>query len=100
MNWDEKAQAEGTRRHLPIDRPIMVNELCAAQGIVDGARWQREQLSTDEAVERLARGMYNADMRQSFEGDWIPDFASSDNRQRDEYLARARAGIDALLGES
>ncbi|MCD1287320.1 MULTISPECIES: hypothetical protein [unclassified Brevibacterium] len=95
MNWDEKAEdyagAHHTYEHLPAEenypRLIMFRK---------GAKWQREQLRTKEAVERVARGLFARDM-----GDG-PAAAKWDNVAegiRQNYRADARAAITALTGE-
>ena len=58
---------------------------------MDGARWQRTQLCTDEAIERVAQVL----------GDWAPeDWGNPDyNENRQYWTGKARAAIIALLGE-
>ena len=56
MNWDEKAEdyavAHHTYEHLTPDENAYYTS-----GFVRGARWQRQALLSDDAVERVARAM-------------------------------------------
>lgn len=58
-----------------------------------GAKWQRGQLRTDEAVERVARAI----CRRNWPDD--EDFKHYWLRYGDDFRDDARAAIDALLGE-
>ena len=64
--------------------------------VLTGAKWQRDQLRTDEAVERMARAICLASrglpVGLSFNLDGVEDAAV--------HRAEARAAITALLGDS
>ena len=57
----------------------------------DGARWQRDLLCSDEAIERVAQEL----------GDWTPaDWDNPDSNENRQYWTdKARATVTALLGE-
>ena len=56
-----------------------------------GARWQRQALLSDDAVERAALGIHASHDR----GDWDEELPVV----QDEYLDMARAALAAALGE-
>ena len=96
MNWDEEAVTEAKDR-IPLTpippglRPMAVireNEgrTAVRQALVRGARWQRDQLRTDDAVERVAEAMHENDCGC---GDGTDDW----------YRGLARTAVNALLGE-
>lgn len=68
---------------------------------VHGAQWQREQLRTPEAVERIAEAMFEADGEdiEDFEKIGRPTFSNLHKEGRDYYRERAERAIAALLGE-
>ena len=90
MNWDEKAEdyavAHHTYEHLTPDENAYYTS-----GFVRGARWMREALLSDEAVERAALGIHASHDR----GDWDEELPVV----QDEYLDMARAALAAALGE-
>lgn len=61
---------------------------------IDAARWQRDQLRTDEAIERVARAIHDDECAC---GDLNNDRYGDDGTLY--YLDKARAAIAALLGE-
>ena len=90
MNWDQQlikacTETDGTP-HPHTDH------------VLTGAKWQREQLRTDEAVARLANFLHNDDVGETLneheESCRIPDC-----NERDLYTKYAHAAINALLGE-
>ena len=91
MNWDDKAYEYAEARsgeyfgYLP------------EQMFENGAKWQRDQLRTDEAVTRLADFLHNDDV-----GETLNEHESSCRitgcQERTLYKNYARAAIDALLG--
>ena len=90
MNWDEKAEdyavAHHTYEHLTPDENAYYTS-----GFVRGARWMREALLSDEAVERAALGIHASHDR----GDWDEELPVV----QDEYLDMARAALTAAMGE-
>ena len=86
MNWDEQliaacTETDGTL-HPHTDH------------VLTGAKWQRDKLRTDEAVERVARAIARLD-----HGEEWPDETIIDDEYKAECHEAARAAIDALLGE-
>ena len=89
MNWDQQlikacTETDGTP-HPHTDH------------VLTGAKWMRDQLRTNEAVERMARAICLAsrglpDLGITFNLDGIEDAAV--------HRAEARAAITALLGDS
>lgn len=59
-----------------------------------GAKWQRDQLRTDEAIERVARAIHDDECAC---GDLNNDRYGDDGTLY--YLDKARIAITALLGE-
>ena len=91
MNWDQQlikacTETDGTP-HPHTDH------------VLSGAKWQRDQLRTDEAVARLANFLHNDDVGETLneheESCRIPDCA-----ERDLYTEYAHAAITALLGDN
>lgn len=93
MNWNEKAEdyanSHHTYEHLGYGENMRFHKKFIA-----GARWQRDQLRTDEAVERAARGIARLDLDE----EW-PDETIIDDEYKAECHETARTAIDALLGE-
>ena len=84
MNWDQQlikacTETDGTP-HPHTDH------------VLTGAKWKRDQLRTNEAVERVARAI----------GEWTPgDWVNQDFwEDRAFWTDRARTAINALLGDS
>lgn len=99
MNWDEKAQSAAVAdRHALYEEDEDGFEFCGfgnesdAQdhGFTAGARWQREALLSDEAVERAARGIHASHDRGC-------QFEAEDHAVQDEYLDMARAALAAAI---
>lgn len=90
--WDEKAEdyavAHHTYEHLGYGENMRFHKKFAA-----GAKWQRDQLRTDEAVDLVARGI----CRRNWPKD--SDFEYYWRRYGDDFRADARAAITELLGE-
>lgn len=93
MRWDEQL-IEDCREEDGTLHP-------ATDHVLSGARWQRDQLRTDEAVERLARHLYERD-GQLWPWDDHNDHCGrpEDCKVKPAYFDTARAAIDALLGEA
>ena len=106
MNWDERV---AQKAQDAVHDPEIIQDLEYEDGFVDGAiqgaKWQRDQLRTDEAVERVAlvlieqRGYYigegwptNEDLSGGPAGDRDVEFKSA-------WMDSAREIITALLGE-
>ena len=93
MNWNEEAYEYAEARsweyfgHLP------------EQMFEHGAKWQRDQLRTNEAVARLANFLHNDDVGETLneheESCRIPDC-----EERNLYAEYAHAAITALLGDN
>ena len=85
MNWDQQlikacTETDGTL-HPHTDH------------VLTGAKWQRDQLRTDEAIELVARGILYSEFPGDEENcDYHWKFFS------DHYLKQARTAITALLG--
>lgn len=72
MNWDEKAEDYAGAHHTYEHRTPEDNRLIE-KGIVNGARWQRDELRTDEAIERVAKAEFireQADYEYFDREDW------------------------------
>ncbi|MDN6401181.1 MAG: hypothetical protein L0K01_12150 [Brachybacterium sp.] len=96
MNWDNATAAvaraldeRDTTWHLggPIKK------------FVEGAKWQRADLRTDEAVERVADGLYQHDGSDRRLIDHEKDCVWEQCTLPDSYRREARAVIAALLGD-
>lgn len=85
MSWDGKAEEATTGRGYEFSGE--------AWAFVEGAQWQRDQLRTDEAVERVARSINPELWHMVDKGDGAFTTAATTS------LASARAAITALLGE-
>lgn len=90
-DWDDKADDQAVAHHTYEHMPPSVNAKIY-MGFVLGARWQREQMRTDEAVERVARAVFKAE----YAGAW--DAAAE--WMREECRLVARVTNNALLGDS
>ena len=90
MNWDEKAEdyagAHHTYEHLGYGENMRFHKKFVA-----GAKWQRDQLRTDEAVERAARAVFDGEYSGAWDAvaEWM----------REDCRIAARAAITALIGE-
>ncbi|WP_181275992.1 hypothetical protein [Brevibacterium oceani] len=94
MSWDDMhlrdAEALGeARKRDKADSDWHARE--ARLLFIDAARWQRDQLRTDEAVERVARGI----CRRNWPKDL--DYEYYWRRYGDDFQSDARAAITALL---
>lgn len=102
-DWDEKADDHAVAHHTYEHMPPAVNAKIY-MGFVLGARWQRDQLRTDEAVERMAEAIYRShDSYTHFTAKpWAEMVKSKDKANRfrvKQDRKAARAAIDALIGE-
>ena len=92
MNWNEKVCHAA---QLVEHDPDVIGDAEYADGYVDGAvtgaHWMRDQLRTDEAIERAAVELAERHDRVPF--DQMPGFIQN------AWRADARACVDALLGE-
>ena len=96
MNWATKAREFVNDTRSMFFRPKHLSRF------EYGAQWQREQLRTPEAIERLALALIaeegeegwptNEELGGNLTGDRDVEF-------RDAWLAGAKEVIDALLGE-
>ena len=82
-DWIEAAEQATTR--------LGYEASSEAWAFLDVARWMREALLSDEAVERAALGIHASHDR----GDWDEELPVV----QDEYLDMARAALAAALGE-
>lgn len=95
MNWDEKAidQAE------QMDRKDSDWYALAADLLFrDGAKWQRDQLRTDEAVEIAAQAIY-AEERRVIDPAWPVWEDPRNGEARESTREAVRHMLTALLGE-
>lgn len=98
VNWDEKVNAAGIARGLGA---LAVGVVEAKRRLREArwwAKWQRNQLRTDEAAERVGRAL-NREGWTCYEGTHEPgqyDTCTDCKRVCDDH---ARAAITALLGE-
>ena len=93
MNWDDKAYEYAEARsseyfgYLP------------EQMFEHGAKWQRDQLRTDEAVTRLANFLHNDDVGETL-NEHEKSCRITGCEERTLYKNYARAAITALLGDT
>lgn len=92
MSWGKKAADAAIEYAKPTMRPVQTLSDHMADAFHDGARWMREALLSDEAVERAAHGIHASHDR----GDWEHEPAEV----LDECLNMARAALAAALGEN
>lgn len=99
--WDAEALGEARRRDR-ADSDWYARE--ARLLFIDAARWQRDQLRTDEAVERVAEAIYRShDSYTHFTAKPWAEMVKSKDRANKYRVKQdreaARAAITALLGE-
>lgn len=96
-DWDDKAEDHAVAHHTYEHMSPEVNAKIY-MGFVLGARWQRDQLRTDEAVERVAEKLYQGEYQHPMaEHDtWCQ---VEDCTNAEDYRDQARIVITALLGE-
>ena len=93
MNWEDEAFAESANRGNAATGP-------ETGEFVDGAKWQRDQLRTDEAVARLANCLHRLDHGDTLDHhDAVCERDRGGCDRRELYTEDARAAITALLGE-
>lgn len=92
MNWEDEAFKESANRGNALTGP-------ETGEFVDGAKWQRDQLRTDEAIERLANFLFADDNGESIDQHEKICHDVSKCQLRNGYTQFARAAITALLGE-
>lgn len=90
MSWDEKAEDHAVAHHTYEHMTLGEND-DGYRMFVKGASWQRDQLRSDEAVERVARELCERTAQIPFEQ--APGFI------QEAWRGDARAAITALLGE-
>lgn len=90
MSWEAASHDEAKRQDRE-DSDWYARE--ATWLFMDGARWQRSSLRTDEAVERVARGICRRNWPKN------EDFVHYWRWYCDDFRADASAAIDALRGE-
>lgn len=103
-DWDDKADDHAVAHHTYEHMPPAVNAKIY-MGFVLGARWQREQLRTDETVERVALELIS--QRGYYTGEGWPtnqDLSGGPTSDRDvefksAWMDNAREVTTALLGE-
>lgn len=92
VNWDEKAKGEAIEAYFSAIPTATQTRM--VHPFIEGSRWMRDQLRTDEAIERVARSVARLDPDE----EW-PNETIIDDEYRDECFETARAAIAALLGE-
>lgn len=102
MSWDEKAKCEARETYFSAVPTAVQTRMVAP--FVEGARWQRDNLRTDEAIERVAEAIYLSHDRSSFftAKPWAEMVKSKDRANKfrvKQDRKAARAAITALLGE-
>lgn len=109
MSWADEANAKAHTQWYNPDHgdgdcmKCQVN-FQVREGFEMGAKWQRDQLHTDEAVERAAEAIYLSHDSYSFftAKPWAEIVKSKDKANRfrvKQDRKAARAAITALLGE-
>ena len=95
MSWEAKAHDEAKRQDH-ADSDWYARE--ATWLFMDGARWQRSALRTDEAVERVAEQLYRDEYQHpmSEHDTWCQ---IEDCTNAEDFRDQARAAITALIGE-
>lgn len=95
MSWDDLADDAAVRHHTFESMTGEDNERIR-YGFWNGAKWQREQLRTDEAVERVANHLYQDEyghpMAEHQAWCQIEDCTNTE-----DFRDSARAAITALL---
>ncbi|MCD1286502.1 MULTISPECIES: hypothetical protein [unclassified Brevibacterium] len=97
MNWDEKAKraaAPQCQLHKDCDH-LMWDSMNRPDTFANGARWQRDQLRTDEAVEMVARALVGV----TFSAEEPAELEKLKDSRWDAFEEDARAAITALIGE-
>lgn len=87
MSWDEKAADAAIEYAKPQMRPVQTLSDHLADAFHAGARWQREALLSDEAIERAARAM-----DENFNPDRHPIMAAM-------FRDYAKAALTAAIGD-
>ena len=82
-DWIEAAEQATTR--------LGYEASSEAWAFLDGARWQREVLLSEESIERAALGIHASHDR----GDWDEELPVV----QDEYLNMARVALTAAIGD-
>ena len=91
-DWDKVAADAAIEYAKPTMRPVQTMSDHIADAFHEGARWQREALLSDEAVERAALGIHASHDR----GDWDEELPVV----QDEYRDMARAALTAAIGDN
>lgn len=97
MSWDEKAEDHASAHHTYEHRGYCENMLLRKK-FVDGAKWMRDQLRTDEAVERVADHLYQDEYGHpmSEHHTWCQ---IEDCTNTEDFRGSARTAITSLLGD-
>lgn len=103
MNWDERSLEAGESRFINGNESItthgdQVHCELLARAFAAGAKWQREELCADEAVNRTAGFLYHQDFSSpmSEHSSWCTNPTCD---LIDGYRIDARHLINALIGE-
>lgn len=99
MNWGKQLKTWLIGRGLNSMNLGLIEYSRTHRTAQEAAQWQREQLRTDEAVERLANFLFEDDNGESIDQHEKICHDVSKCRFRSDYTQFARATIDALLGE-
>ncbi|WP_309132654.1 hypothetical protein [Brevibacterium sp.] len=106
MSWDEKALTEGEMRFINGNTSIstwndQARQEVLAQTLADGARWQREQLQSDESVKRLADFLHDEDHGETLtHHEKVCTRLEGDCGRRESYERTALGALRAVVGES
>lgn len=101
MSWDEKAEDHAVAHHTYEHMTLGEND-DGYRMFVKGASWQRDQLRTDMAVERVARLLACLEPGEEWPSNETLGgnlTGTRDHEYRDGMRDQAREAIDALLGE-
>ena len=93
MNWDDKAYEYAEARSGEYFGCL------PEQMFENGAKWQRDQLRTSEAVTRLANFLHNDDVGETL-NEHEKSCQITGCEERTLYKNYARAAITALLGDT
>lgn len=100
MNWDDKAYEYAEARSSEYFGCL------PEQMFENGAKWQRDQLRTNEAIERLALFLLDDEGYDTSSG-WPSNeqlgggpTGDRDTELKDAWMDHTRAAITALLGDT
>ena len=91
MNWNKEAKSWAVAHGMGSLALGPVEAKKRQTAVMHAARWQRDQLRTDEAIERVAQAI----------GEWEPEDWDNPEFREDRafWTDKARTAINALLGE-